>query len=103
MIFKSGVKLFGLKSETLAAMIAVDGAYNDLGHDLVITSVRDGQHSRTSLHYVGYAFDCRIHGINPERLSELVQLIRESLTDEFDVILEKDHIHIEFQPKNMAV
>ena len=31
--------------------------------------------------------------------SQIVKNLKESLTDEFDVVLESDHIHIEFQPK----
>jgi len=68
--------------------------------ELVLTSVRDSKHSfKNSFHYVGRAFDCRIWNYNGN-LNNLTQSIREALGDEFDVILESDHIHIEFDPKN---
>ena len=95
--FKQGVELNGVRPEIVAAMIVVGLV---AGRDIVITSVTEGKHSRGSLHYIGHAFDIRIRDIkNPEDIDSLVMTIREHLTDEFDVVLEATHIHVEFQPK----
>ena len=99
MKFKDGVKVFGVRPELVLAMMTVNTVYVDEGYEFVITSVVDGKHSRTSLHYSGGAFDCRIWGIPEHNRQGFVKLLKLALTDEFDVVLEKDHIHIEFQPK----
>lgn len=99
MKFKPGVRVFGVRPELTLAIIAVNSVYEAEGYDLVITSVTEGKHSRASLHYAGQAFDCRIWGIPELKLQEFVRILQQALTDEFDVVLEKDHIHIEFQPK----
>lgn len=77
----------------MAGLIAAD----HLADDLVVTSICDGEHSRTSLHWSGCAADLRRWNI-PDPNS-FVDWLREALTDEFDVVLEDDHIHMEFQPK----
>lgn len=66
--------------------------------NLVITSISDSKHSRTSLHYVGYAIDIRIRDLH-EQPENLVEALRSFLPDCYDIILESDHIHLEYQPK----
>jgi hypothetical protein len=91
------VKVAGLRPEALLAMIIADQVYTRHGMAFVLTSVTDGKHSIKSLHYSGNAFDCRIYdGTDNEAL---VKEIKGKLNIDFDVILEKDHIHIEFDPK----
>ena len=65
---------------------------------LTVTSISDSQHGPASLHYVGYAVDLRIRELhsNPE---DLVKALTEFLPDCYDVILESNHIHLEYQPK----
>lgn len=100
MRFKKGVKIFGVQPELTLAMIVVESIFSTFGFEATITSVVDGKHSRTSLHYAGAAFDVRTSNLvgrgEPKEFSDM---IREALTDEFDVVLESDHIHVEFQPK----
>ena len=95
MNYKNGVKVNGIKPEMTLAIMMV----NTVIPGATITSVIDGKHSRTSLHYVGYAIDVRTRDIKPKMQTEYVRQLKEALTDEYDVILESDHIHIEFQPK----
>ena len=95
MNYKNGVKVNGIKPEMVLAIMVV----NNIIPGATITSVVDGKHSRTSLHYVGYAIDVRTRDIEPSVQTEYVRQIKVALTDEYDVILESDHIHIEFQPK----
>lgn len=63
--------------------------------EAVITSGRDGSHKVDSLHYEGKAIDLRINHV----LEALKSDIKDFLGPHFDVILEKDHIHVEFDPK----
>jgi hypothetical protein len=110
MRLKPGVSLRGVKPETVAGMHIADGVCNDRFYELVITSVTDGKHSPNSLHYVGYAFDMRTRYAFDMRTRGLPQVLqnnlaadlREALGQEFDVVLEKTHIHVEFQPKGEA-
>jgi len=65
---------------------------------LTITSVTDSQHGNTSLHYVGYAIDIRIRELH-SKPEDLADALRDSLVSDYDVILESNHIHVEYQPK----
>jgi len=73
--------------------------YNMYGQELVITSVCDGKHSYTSLHYTGCAFDCRIRYFTTDEQLNVALDIQNRLGKDFDVIAETDHIHIEYQPR----
>lgn len=97
--FKHGVRIFGIRPELTAAIQVVDGVLSDSELAATITSVCDGQHSPTSLHYTGCAFDVRIRDIPKEKHEIIRTLIADRLTIEFDTVLENDHIHVEFQPK----
>ncbi len=65
---------------------------------LTITSISDSKHSSTSLHYVGYAVDLRIRELHTTP-KDLVTALTQALPHCYDVILEHNHIHLEYQPK----
>lgn len=68
--------------------------------DLVVTSARDSMHNTGSLHYVGKAADLRTRDLHGGEQATFVQLLKNELEPlGFDVVLENDHIHIEFDPK----
>lgn len=99
MKFKEGINTSGVRPELVLALIVADGVYRDVGKGLVVTSVSDGVHSRASLHYSGQAADLRIRNLtNPEHV---VERLKEALgfNPDYDVVLESDHIHLEWQPK----
>lgn len=94
---KKGVRLHGIRPEVVCALVIAHEIYAELDHDLVVTSVIDGKHMRASIHYTGGAIDFR----TPEGRGEtLRQRIAEALGDDFDVVLEDTHIHVEWQPKD---
>lgn len=62
-----------------------------------VTSVNDGKHGHGSLHPHGKAIDLRRWNVPQPHL--MLQAIRASLPKDFDVILEYDHFHIEYDPK----
>lgn len=99
MKLKKGVKINGIKPEMVTALIVADNVWQDFGEELVVTSCTDSIHSLASLHYVGYAVDLRIKYFDKDEKIEIAQALRDALTDEFDVVLESTHIHLEFQPK----
>lgn len=93
---KPGVRIRGLSPAALLAINIAAEVYRKVDEDFVITSVTDGDHKSGSLHHVGDAFDLRLpKSYNP---AIVVGYIRECLGSEFDVVLEKDHIHIEYDP-----
>ena len=98
---KKGVRLNGIQPELAAIFPIIDKAYDAVGKNAVITSLLDGRHSRTSLHYVGYAMDLRTKHLTPKEVQVVYDHIRTALTNEFDVLSETSppHFHIEFQPK----
>lgn len=62
-----------------------------------ITSTTSGKHMPGSRHYSGNAVDIRTRGwAEPQAVAEAIAVV---LGDDFDVILEADHLHIEHDPK----
>ena len=101
------ISLSGFTAQILFAVQVAEGAYRDVGvynagtknrdMGIVLTSANDGRHSLTSLHYVGHAVDIRTrHLVNPEKVRDE---IKSRLNQDFDVLFEGDHIHIEWQPR----
>ncbi len=93
---KKGVRLHGIKPELVLALVIADQVYTKMGHDLVITSVIDGEHGRASIHWVGGAVDIRLPG--DQGIAARNRIARR-IGQDFDVVLEGNHIHIEWQPK----
>ncbi len=71
--------------------------------DLVITCGREGKHSNTSLHYAGRAIDFRNRGLSADQRAEFVDAARRYLNNDFDLVNESNHFHLEYQPKYKGV
>lgn len=95
MTIKPGVQLRIMSTQILLAILEADRI---LEGTAVVTSVSDGKHSAGSLHYVGLAFDLRL----PANPAGFVGALKAALGAEYDVVLEHDHIHVEYQPKVRA-
>ena len=83
-------------------LVIADQVYIEVGgQELIITEGTGSKHGRGSLHYVGLAADLRTRfwKNSPETLQAVADALRERLGDEFDVVVEATHIHIEYQPK----
>lgn len=69
-------------------------------YDCVLTSGIEGKHGWSSEHFKGDAADFRIrHLPDRETAVDITQRISEALGDDFDVVLEDSHIHVEYDPK----
>lgn len=88
-----------LSVQLLVALISADQVYQGYGAEVVITSLNDAIHSETSLHYVGQAVDIRIWNLKGVTASQVAEEIKKRLTIDYDVVVESDHIHIEYQPR----
>lgn len=67
--------------------------------DITITAIFDGKHMIGSKHYSGNAFDMRKTHYTNYQLTTLVQNIKDNLGIDFDIVIEKTHVHIEYDPK----
>lgn len=101
-MIKLGVDLRGLAPQMAVAFTIACAVYQkNTGNPYacVITSGSDGKHGPNSLHYQGKALDLRINTIMPEIRQTVVKELKWALGEQFDVVLESDHIHVEFDPK----
>jgi hypothetical protein len=96
---KPDVRITGLRPEIILAIVAAERAYAEIGCELMLTSGIEGQHGRGSLHFAGCAVDFRTQNVPADKLQPLVEKIRYALGADFDVVLEKNHCHVEWQPK----
>ena len=105
---KEGVSIRGLQPQLFHAWNVAEELYEQYDADCWLTAGVDGRHGHGSLHYVGYAIDLRIRnlsagtGIDAEVTTKAGILkveIQKQLGSEYDVVLESNHFHIEFQPK----
>jgi hypothetical protein len=101
-MIKAGVDLRGLQPQMVLAFFMIQTVYYRKGYVCTITSCSDGKHGPNSLHYSGKALDIRTRNVMPLDLPGIVKDIKESLGEQFDVVLEGDHIHVEFDPKDQA-
>lgn len=100
MRIKKNVLIFGIRPEINVALQVAHSVYNSYGYELTITSGTEGPHSRGSLHFQGLAVDLRTRNVETRMHQALRDEIADRLTSEFDVVLEDDHIHIEYQRKS---
>ena len=96
MQLKPGVRIHGLRPELMIALIVANDLWRELGQDLVVTSVIDGEHMRGSNHWKGMAADLRIWNLDGHIAASKLSA---RLGADFDVVLESDHIHVEYDPK----
>jgi len=70
---------------------------SEWGDTLVVTSTTDGRHRKDSKHYdtPHNAEDYRL----PLELKHFLAMTRAGLGKDYDVVLESDHLHVEYDPK----
>jgi len=99
MPLKAGVRLLGMKPELLFGLGELRQVFARHGWEMVITCGIDGSHSNASLHYAGCAADLRSSFVPKDQQEALRKEMQDCLPTDFDVILEPDHYHVEWQPK----
>jgi hypothetical protein len=98
--YKGGVQHYNMAHELTSRYDAIDEIHKRIvGREAVITSARDGLHMKNSLHYQGKAIDLRTYDMKPGGAEAVVRELRVTLGRDFDVVLESDHIHLEYDPK----
>ena len=99
MELKFGVKVAGVKPEIIVAMIVVDSVFQEHGAACVVTSCVEGKHGANSLHPKGYAIDVRSSVLSAIEQVSVRDDLKRRLGPDYDVILEIDHYHLEYDPK----
>lgn len=99
MKLKPAASLVGVQWQMFDAAIKIEPLFHAVGSDCVITSGTDGKHKPNGLHHVGMALDFRTRDLSPSDCHRVAGSCSAVLGRDYDVVLEVDHIHIEFQPK----
>ena len=98
--FKEGVQLTATKAVN-KILYAGDMAFAAFNKDCVVTSGRDGVHQVHSKHYTDEAVDMRRFHLEPDELDIVVKTLKNTLGQDFDVVVEPTHIHLEYDPKGV--
>lgn len=99
---KAGVDLTGVSWRMFVASLLIEPIFAMFGAELVITSGVDGKHGDGSLHYSGLALDYRTSTLGgyATMVYTKVRALLKPLG--YDVVLESDHMHVEYDPKGTA-
>ena len=97
---KQGCDVVDLRREVWIVIYMAAEVYRKYNTQLVITSAGDSKHSPGSFHYIGLAADIRIRNLPKKSdAKQVADEIRRIAGDNYDVILEKTHIHIEYDAR----
>jgi hypothetical protein len=98
---KRGVGVLGLSNAIILGDGIVSRIFNTMGFESIITSGTEDpeNHKRSSEHKKGDALDYRTRHVSMTKHQALATQIRNALGKDFDVILESNHIHVEYDPK----
>lgn len=105
MELKKGVKLAGLRPQIVVALLVAEALWREYKTALVVTSGSDGKHKVGSKHYSGDAVDLRVWNLpgydatdTSGSVKQIAAELGRRLGDEFDVVYEGDHLHVEYDP-----
>ena len=97
--FKDGVTVT-FTPEVNRILETAEYAFQANGYSCVCTSGTDGKHMAGSKHYEAKAVDLRSFHVSAEMLPKIVSELQERLGKDYDVVLEKDHLHVEHDAKD---
>lgn len=97
---KPGANYDGLTGDMKRACEIIDRVYERYDYVCVLTSGKDGEHGEGSLHYEGRAGDFRNRQMPAENKGIVATDCRKELGNDFEVILEKTHMHVEHDPQH---
>ena len=78
---------------------AAEYTFQAHGYSCVCTAGTDGKHMEGSLHYKALAVDLRSRHVAADALPKIVSELKERLGKDYDVVIEGDHVHCEYDPK----
>lgn len=98
---KEGVVFRAIREEIWRLFPILEQLFKEIGKDCWITSAGEGVHGEGSKHYVDQALDLRIWHLTLKERQKVMNRLA-PLTG-YDTVLEKDHIHVEWDPKKGEV
>ena len=98
--FKEGVQLTATKAVN-KLLYAGERAFASVGKECIVTSGRDGVHQIQSKHYSDEALDLRRFHLESHELDTVVEALKRTLGQDFDIVIEPTHIHLEYDPKGV--
>ena len=101
MLIKAGVDISKLNPQIRKALTPLPKLWGDETHELVVISTYEGMHRPSSLHYHNDAVDLRwpVFGLGQKPFLEKIKRL---LGDDFNVMAEGPHVHVEYDPKGRA-
>lgn len=88
----------GVRPQSLWIAAAAVTIAQEMQIEVVITSGEDGQHRKGSRHYSGNALDFRRRHLTASQLQDFTAGLARELGRDYQVILEKTHVHVEYDP-----
>lgn len=96
---KTGVSVAKCKGVMFHAAIVAEQVFRHFGYAEAIITGGDEDGHRTRKHPDGEALDFRIWYLAKESVVAIADEIRRRLPEDYDVVVEADHIHVEWDPK----
>lgn len=93
------IDLSNIHPSLLIGILVLNEVLASFDVPLVITCGREGKHSNTSLHYVGCAVDVRNRELSKSQQQEVKKIFDSRMNNDFDLVIESNHFHLEYQPK----
>jgi len=97
---KPGALITGLTPEMSLGNQIVSEVFNESGYGCTITETMPTvKHKKSSKHNTGNAIDYRTYHIPLYKQRQVRLACLDRLDENFDVVLHKTHLHVEFDPK----
>ena len=100
---KAGVKFKQLNTHFASFINAVCRAWWICTPSVIpaITSGNDSKHMDGSLHYKDKAWDLRTNNLTGDKVEAIAHMLRTDLGPDWDVVIEKTHLHVEYDRKGI--
>jgi hypothetical protein len=98
-LIKHNVRFHSDAQAMAVAHVTVTDVFREVGCKCRLTGGIE-EHEPPSRHVYGGAFDYGIRDISEPDQYLITRLIQERLGPAFDVVLESNHIHVEYDPKD---
>jgi len=99
-MFKHSTRFAGTHLKIYSVFDDIDAIWQRIaGKEPIITSANDGQHMVGSFHFVGKAIDLRTRNLSNSEARVILRELKLRLGTGYDIILESDHLHLEYDPK----
>ncbi len=85
--------------ETIEVLSLADRWSHQTGITVDVNAVDNGEHSTGTLHGFSRAWDLDTAADVPVDVTELFRYLRSMLPPGYDVVNERTHVHVEWQPK----